>query len=255
MPDQLHMHTEVTGSGDDLLVLLHGLGATGAIWQALVAARPADRPGRIMTLDLPGHGGSGHLDSYDMPIVAARVGEAIQANLSGSGGYRVLGHSYGGVVALALAGAGVSRVPDFVYGLGIKSIWGQAELEGMHGLAHKPARLFPDQEGAREWYLKVSGLTGLDTGGVDCAGRGVVESPAGEWRLALDPALYRITPPDLAALTRDQQGRFSLGYGADDSLVDVADLQRFDPAVCSMEGGGHNIMVDNPQTVWRWLTD
>lgn len=248
------LYTEISGSGDDLLVLLHGLGASADIWSPMIASRPANWSGRIMAIDLPGHGGSPQLDRYDIPLVAASVAEAIRGQLPGAGFYRVLGHSYGGVVALALAGAATGRAPDFVYGLGIKTVWAEAELESLHRLAQKPPRLFADRQSAEDWYLKVCGLAGLGVPAPACAGRGVVATDDGQWRLALDARVNAITAPDMAALTRKLAGRFALAYGADDTMVDTEDLSRIDPAVRSLAGGGHNIMVNNPGAVWAWLS-
>src|SRR5690349_19063918 len=65
------------GSGEPLLVLLHGLGATGDVWgswQPLLAER---WPGRWVAPDLPGHGGSPPLAAYTFDGFAAAVGDAV----------------------------------------------------------------------------------------------------------------------------------------------------------------------------------
>jgi pimeloyl-ACP methyl ester carboxylesterase len=230
------------------------MGATAAIWSSFIAARPRNWSGRIVALDLPGHGASSYLERYDMPAVASTVAAAVGEFLAESGAYRVLGHSYGGVVALELARLAAGRAPDRVYGLGIKTVWTDAEVAGMHRLARKPPKLYSDPQAAADWYLKVSGIAGPKSAGADSSARGIIESPAGQWRLAQDPKVYALTPPDMAALTRNLQGRFALGYGAEDTMVDAQDLARTDPAVCRLEGGGHNIMVNNPGAVWSWIT-
>lgn len=249
------LYTEITGSGDDLLLLLHGLGATGELWSPFIAAAPADRPGRTMVVDLPGHGASGRLAFYGMAEVAAQVAAAVADELPAAGSFRILGHSYGGAVALEIANRGVAgRLPDFVYGLGIKSVWTEAELAGIHALARKPPKLFSDRAAARGWYLRVSGLAPLGEVAAACAERGVREVEDGQWCLAQDPRVNAITAPDMAALTAALRGRFALAYGEGDTMVDVEDLRRFDPGARSLAGGGHNIMVDNPRAVWAWLS-
>jgi pimeloyl-ACP methyl ester carboxylesterase len=251
------VYCEVSGEGDDLLVLLHGMGATGDIWSPLVAARPAGFGGRVLLLDLPGHGASERLDSYAMAAVTAAVAAAIRDHLAPAGRYRLLGHSYGGVVALELGAAaaqGAGRTPDFIYGLGIKSVWRPEEIEGMRGLAGKPPRQFPDAVSARERYLKVSGLAVLGEVGAQCGARGTVQTRQGLWQLAVDPRVYAITPPHMERLARANRGRFALAYGADDEMVDAADLARHDPQVAVLPGGGHNIMVDRPGAVWDWIS-
>lgn len=251
------LYSEVSGEGDDLLVLLHGMGATGAIWSPLLAARPAGFRGRLLVVDLPGHGASEGLDNYAMPEVAAAVAAAIGDYLAPAGRYRLLGHSYGGVVALELGAAavqGAGRAPDFIYGLGIKSVWRPAEIEGMRGLAGKPPKPFPDAASARERYLKVSGLAALGAVGEQCSARGTVQSPQGHWQLAVDPAVYAVTAPDMGRLAQANRGRFALAYGVEDEMVDAADLARHDPQARALPGGGHNIMVNNPGGVWDWIS-
>ncbi|HCU90776.1 MAG TPA: hypothetical protein DGR97_12575 [Gammaproteobacteria bacterium] len=58
------LHSEVFDGDSGLLILLHGLGATFDVWSPVVAARPESFTGRIIVMDLPGHGASEHLDDY-----------------------------------------------------------------------------------------------------------------------------------------------------------------------------------------------
>ena len=68
------------------MLLLHGLGATGAVWRAWDGVAP----------DLPGHGAA----AWDPPYSFARHAEAVLP-LLGAEPVTVVGHSMGGVVALA----------------------------------------------------------------------------------------------------------------------------------------------------------
>src|SRR5947207_13319960 len=52
------------GSGQPLLVLLHGLGATGDVWAGWWPLLARRWPGRCIAPDLPGHGSSPPLDAY-----------------------------------------------------------------------------------------------------------------------------------------------------------------------------------------------
>jgi pimeloyl-ACP methyl ester carboxylesterase len=248
----MQLYSELSGSGEDLLVLLHGLGATADIWSPFLAARPVHWRGRILALDLPGHGGSDTLDSYAMPAVASAVAMAVSKRLGDARCYRVLGHSYGGVVALELARVQGLRAPDFVYGLGIKSVWTEPEIQGMRSLALKAPRIFTEEQEAIAWYRKVAGLSGMDTI-VECSRRGTRAVAPGQWRLAVDPPVYAITPVNMATLADANRGRFALAYGALDEMVSAGDLARHDPSVTCLASGGHNVMVDNPAAVWAWL--
>src|SRR6185437_903466 len=87
------------GSGEPLLVLLHGLGATGDVWDRWRPLLAERWPGRWLAPDLPGHGGSPPLARYTFDGFAAAVASVIGLNTDTV----VLGHSLGGVVGLALA--------------------------------------------------------------------------------------------------------------------------------------------------------
>jgi pimeloyl-ACP methyl ester carboxylesterase len=96
------LRVQAGGDGEPLLLLLHGLGATGDVWDGWRRLLARRWPGRWLAPDLPGHGGSPPLSSYTFDNLAAAVGGLIRP------GDRtvVLGHSLGGVVGLALAGDG-----------------------------------------------------------------------------------------------------------------------------------------------------
>jgi len=108
-----------TGGSDDgpLLVLMHGLGGTAELWRGVEALLPDRWPGGWLALDLPGHGRSPRAASYTFDAQAALVAEVLPEGRD----LVLLGHSMGGMVALALAGfhPGVGRVVGF----SIKTWW------------------------------------------------------------------------------------------------------------------------------------
>ena len=82
------------------LILLHGLGASGAVWQAF--ARRLNPPWQCIAPDLRGHGDSDKPSSgYDPADYAVDIASLI-ASLS-AGPLPVIGHSLGALVAIALA--------------------------------------------------------------------------------------------------------------------------------------------------------
>jgi 3-oxoadipate enol-lactonase len=97
---------KVVGAGEPLL-LLHGLMATGAMFDPLL---PFLQSGfRMLIPDLRGHGRSGDLPGpYDVPALAADLG----AVMTEAGFVRcaVLGYSHGGAVAQQLAHAEPAKV-------------------------------------------------------------------------------------------------------------------------------------------------
>jgi len=61
------------GSGEPILVLLHGLGATGDVWEGWRPLLTGRWPGRWLAPDLPGHGGSPPLAVYTFDAGAGHV--------------------------------------------------------------------------------------------------------------------------------------------------------------------------------------
>lgn len=95
------IHALVGGPGDgDPLVLLHGLGGSSANWAPLAPRLAASR--RVVLVDLPGHGRSAPLPAAPgIAPYADRVAELLDR--LGVPRATVVGHSFGGVVALRLA--------------------------------------------------------------------------------------------------------------------------------------------------------
>jgi pimeloyl-ACP methyl ester carboxylesterase len=89
----------VGGEGEPL-VLVHGLGGAAANWVALV---PLLLPGRrLLVPELPGHGGSAPLPAASsLSGFADRIGLLMEQE--GCAPAPVVGHSFGGAVALRLA--------------------------------------------------------------------------------------------------------------------------------------------------------
>ncbi|GAB88581.1 alpha/beta fold hydrolase [Gordonia rhizosphera] len=101
----MHLQTHVFGPADAPSVLaIHGLTGHGRRWESLAAAHLADV--RVVAPDLIGHGHSPHLPpwSYDHHVDAltAVVDEHIPAHARP---FVVVGHSFGGAVAVRLAAA------------------------------------------------------------------------------------------------------------------------------------------------------
>ncbi|HEY2578580.1 MAG TPA: alpha/beta fold hydrolase, partial [Streptosporangiaceae bacterium] len=196
------------GSGEPLLVLLHGLGATADVWAAWWPLLAERWPGRWVAPDLPGHGGSSPLAGYTFDGFAAAVAGIVPPDAEAV----VLGHSLGGAVGLALAsgrfGAGVRAV----IGLGIKVCWTDEELERARSLADRPVAWFASRDEAATRYLRVSGLTGLvpaDDPAVDAG----LRAREGRWRLALDPGAFAVGAPDMPGLLASSQAQVTLARG------------------------------------------
>lgn len=225
------------GNGDPLLLLLHGLGATGDVWAGWQPMLTDRWPGRWLAPDLPGHGGSAPLPEYTFDALAAALRPLVEP------GTVVLGHSLGGVVGLALAaGAPVSMV----VGLGIKVAWTDEELDKAQALAGRPVTWFASQKEAAERYLRVSGLAGLLAADDPAVAAGLVQED-GRWRLALDPRAFAVGAPDMAALVAQHPAKVTLARGELDPMNSDEQLRQWGVPVVTLPGLGHNAHVESPE--------
>lgn len=212
-------------------MLLHGLGATGEVWREVVPRWP----GSWIVPDLPGHGRSDPLTRYSFGALAAAVAPAIP-----DGPVAVLGHSLGGVVALALASGWFGVRVRAVAGLGIKLRWSQGELAKAAEVSRKPAKVFASREDAVGWASRLAGVP---------LSVGVVEVDGG-WRAALDPAAFAVGAPDVPGLLAVSKAeRTVLAAGDGDPLCPPADLLAARSDGLVLPGVGHNAHVEAPASL------
>jgi pimeloyl-ACP methyl ester carboxylesterase len=228
------------GAGGPTVLLLHGLGATSEVWDGLIDLLP----GAWVAPDLPGHGGSAPLDAYSFAAVADALADLVDAD-----GTVLLGHSFGGVVALHLAARPGVRS---VVGLGIKVDWTPDELSRAAALAARPPAVFDTREEALARHLRVSGLVGLVP--PEAAAAGVVPAEGGGFRLAMDPRTFGVGEPDVATLLAAAGPvPVTLARGENDPMVTAAQLARLVDAPVDLPGLGHSAHVEDPAAVLRLL--
>ena len=95
------LRTQGDGDGTPVL-LLHGVPETSSVWRDIAPALAKDR--RVLAPDLPGLGGSAYSGPYDVPSLVTQLSALIEAEVPG-GRVDVVGHDWGGSLALGLAGA------------------------------------------------------------------------------------------------------------------------------------------------------
>ena len=100
--------------GNTPVLLLHGVPQTSSVWRDLMPMLAEDRI--VIAPDLKGLGGSEHRPPYDRPTLARELAALVvhvldELGVAGDGvRIDVVGHDFGGVLALALAG----ERPDLV---------------------------------------------------------------------------------------------------------------------------------------------
>ncbi|MFC0532443.1 alpha/beta fold hydrolase [Phytohabitans kaempferiae] len=230
------------GTEPPVVLLLHGLGATGEVWSDLTDLLG---PAAWIAPDLPGHGGSAALPAYSFAAVAEAV-----AGLVDPRGTVIVGHSFGGVIGLHLAGRPGVRA---VIGLGIKVAWTADELAKAAALAARPATVFETRDEAVRRHLRVAGLDGL----VDPAGPGLdaaVVRDGDGWRPTFDPRAFGVGEPGLAGLLATAPVPVVLARGEHDPMVSAAHLAALVPGPVDLPGLGHNAHAEDPAALLPLLT-
>jgi pimeloyl-ACP methyl ester carboxylesterase len=238
---------ESGGSGSPTLLLLHGMGAHGAVWQRLLPLVAERWAGRWLAPDLRGHGRSGHVAPYSFGAHAADVAGLLAPNEP----VAILGHSMGGVVAMTLASGWFGIDVRAVAAFGVKLVWSDAEIARARELARAPVRWFAARAEAVERHLLVSGLKGLVDPADALAATGVVEE-GGRFRLAADPRINDVVGVDIDRFIAAMTAPLHLGAGERDPMVSLAQMQRFDAAAQLLPGLGHNPHVEAPEPLWQF---
>jgi len=229
------------GRGQHTCLLLHGLGATGAVWHGLT--REIERSGRAewTVVDLPGHGGSPPAQQYSIGAMAA----AVAAVLDRERPYRVIAHSLGVYVGLALASGWFGVRVASLLGIGPKVTWTDAEVASMVELARKPAKVFPTAQDAWSRYRKVSGLDSNIATDEAVLTRGVVATDGG-FRLAADPRTPLVAGAPFNTLASGARCPVLLARGATDPMITLDELRRHCRNAVEIPGTGHNAHVEAP---------
>jgi pimeloyl-ACP methyl ester carboxylesterase len=239
------------GSGDRLLVLLHGLGANATVWDRMLPLIEASWNGRWIAPDFRGHGRSIQQGPYGFGMHAADIAELIGSEQASH--VTIAGHSFGGVIAALVAtGWFGPRVHD-VAAFGVKIEWTADETNKLQELSKRPARTFATREEAIDRYLKGSGLIGLVDPSAPTAAVGVTGTD-GDYRVAMDPRAYSAVGPSVEAILRLADAPLRLAAGSKDPMVTLDQMRRIDPAAQMFDGVGHNAHWEAPERVWSFVS-
>ena len=238
------------GTGDSLLLLLHGLGATAAVWRRLLPLVEESWDGRWAAPDLRGHGLSLTEPPYGYGVHAADMAE-LAAEL-GASRVTVLGHSFGGVIG-AVLGSGLYGVPvDRVVAVGVKVDWTDDEVARAQAMSRRPPQVFANSLEAAERHLKLAGLRDL-VDPADPVARAGVRIGDGGWVAALDPRAFGAVGPSVETVLSRSAVPLRLAAGAQDPMVGLDAMRRVDPDAVLLDGVGHNAHWEAPDAVWSLL--
>jgi pimeloyl-ACP methyl ester carboxylesterase len=241
------VYTEDSGTGTPTVVFLHGQGATGVVWDGVGAHIARRQPYRRVVVDLPGHGRSGRLGDYAPHKCAA----AIAAALPGVGPVALLGHSLGGLMALALADPMFALDVRGVVCLAMKVTWTDQETHARAERARRPPRVYPDRDAALRGFAAASGLNQGPPVPPDRLATGIAETEGG-FRLVHDPATSAappLRPAELKRIAARARGPVHLVGGDQDPMVSPADLALVGDRVITLPGAGHYVHIGHPEVV------
>jgi pimeloyl-ACP methyl ester carboxylesterase len=238
------------GSGERLLVLLHGMGANASVWERMLPLVEGSWGGRWMAPDLRGHGRSVREGPYGFGMHAADVAGLIEAEAPGP--VTLVGHSFGGAVAALVASGWFGPRVGAVAAFGVKIEWTPDEIEKARELARRPAPVFATRDEATARYLRISGLAGLAAPSSATASAGVTGTD-GRFQVAMDPRAYGAVGPSVAGLLRLAEAPLRLAAGDRDPMVTLEQMRRIDAAARVFEGVGHNAHWEAPERVWDFI--
>jgi pimeloyl-ACP methyl ester carboxylesterase len=248
----MQLEADSGGRGERLIVLLHGLGTTREVWEGFTRVLDKEWEGRWIAPDLRGHGRSSRAASYGLGNHAADVAQLVEDLAPERSEVFVLGHSMGGVVALALASGWFGWTPKAAFGLGVKINWTPEELAKLAARSAAPTKKFDNVDEAVSVYLMVSGLRDIVSPDSPTARAGIVSTEEGAM-LASDPATGKVGAPPMEGLIAAAQAPIYLAAGALDAMSPLAHMQHYDEQAVALKTVGHNAMVEAPDRVWEWV--
>lgn len=240
------IYSESGGDGETTYLLLHGLGATGDVWQGIRDHIDENKLGRWVIPDMRGHGRSDWAETYGLGEHSTDIAELVRDHER----IIIVGHSMGGLIGLSMATGWFGLNIVGIVAIGTMINWNDSDTERMEALAKKPIWWFETREKALERYLKVSGLFGLIEPDSSQVASGIVEEN-GQFRLAADNAAGTIGGPWMSMIMSVVECPVILAAGEEDPIVSTEHYLSVDKNAIPILGTAHNSHVENPVAVWE----
>ena len=260
---------EQPGDGDGTpVLLLHGVPETSTCWAALAPRLATGR--RVLAPDLPGLGGSTYTGPYDVASLVEQLAALVEAEVPG-GRVDVVGHDWGGSLALALAGAR----PDLVRRLVVANApYRSVPLRAVHipffALPVVPELLF--RVAARgvvdaAYRLAWRAPTPLDGEALAeyhaaYSKPSVFQAMLGYYRAAARPRLARLVRPGPVTVSSTVRPEKALVlWGAADPILPISTGEAVvrdlgaDCVMVTVPGAGHFVVEEAPDVVADVLLD
>ena len=232
------------GSGPRTVLLLHGMGATGAVWTGVRRAIDRRMAARWIVADLGGHGGSDWRATYSVGQFAADLVPLIHDHRE----LFIVSHSLGTYVGLALASGWFGVRVAGLLGIGPKVSWSDADIQGARELATRPVRWYATQQEASLRYRRTSGLDEKVAPNEDHLARGVVHAAEG-YRLSQDPRTFIVAGAPFATLLSSAACGVLLARGEHDAMVSTEELRAHRDDAVVIAGAGHNAHAEQPDAI------
>jgi pimeloyl-ACP methyl ester carboxylesterase len=232
------------GTGSCTILLLHGLGATGAVWTGVRRAIESRPDTQYVVADLSGHGGSRWRTTYSVGELTADLVPLLPVE----GRTIVVGHSLGAYLGLALASNWFGVRVTGVLGIGPKIAWTAKDLQTLRELAGRPVRTFEQQAEAVSRYRRLSGLTEDVAPGDEFLARGITYTEEG-YRFSQDPRTFLVAGASFSSLIASATCPVMLARGEGDQMVATDELRVHCQHAVMIPGAGHNVHVEKPNAV------
>jgi pimeloyl-ACP methyl ester carboxylesterase len=243
----------VTWSGPDdshPWLLIHGYGDGSYVWCDVVERFAGTH--RLAAIDLPGHGLSYSRGDAAYTTEAALEDVIATVDALGARHFSVVGHSWGGIIALHLA----ARFPERIPGVVVVDCSAERNKEAARHVRRELKESLREYRTVNEyalWLARQRPLASASTT-IKIAAAATRVRPDGTLERAIDPALAQSDPGDgtsLGPVLAQVQAEVLIIRGAVSGTVSAANAQVMANQLRSarlhtVPRAGHAVMIDNP---------